>query len=197
MTTEMETLKIELKTSEANFEEKKKAEELQRIALQRTLDQPYKDLMTTLECTHAIIADEGNHGVGTKVPLQEIMLTEKALEEERTPLPRTELKALHLNEVIISGNRYERAGAQTPRVTLYDEISQLTELGSLRYFRQAVITAGKNSFFLFLKEGQLLQLERVDELVQVIALCLTPPVTLGGKSMLLIVWADPDLDYVS
>ena len=65
MSTEMETLKVELKTLEASFEEQKKTEELQRIALQRTLDQPYKDIMTTLECTHAIIADEGNHGVGT------------------------------------------------------------------------------------------------------------------------------------
>ncbi len=102
-----------------------------------------------------------------------------------------------MDEVIINGCINEHAGAQTTKLTLYEEISQLTEVGSLRYFRQAVITAEKKSLFLYLKEGQFLRLERVDELVQVIALCLTPPVRLGNKPMLLIVRADPDLDYVS
>lgn len=195
MSSEYELLNEELKKIEVLVEEDNKRRELETIAQERLLERPYKEVLEALVGEHAIVADCSNDGAAKTVPLEELFISRETNDEELKMLPRKVWTSkLVMEKVIINGSLHER-GAQTTTVTLYDEVSELTAFSKMRYFAEAAITANKTSIFL-LKEGQLLQLARVKELVQIIALCLAPPTRIGGNPMLLIVWADPRLEYV-
>ncbi len=195
MSSEYELMNEELKKIEVLVEEDNKRQAFEMIAQERLLERPYKEVLEALVGEHAIIADCSNDGTAKTLSLEELVISRETKDEEMKMLPRKVWTTkLVVEKVVVSGSLHER-GAQTTTVTLYDEISELTAFSNMRYFSEAAITVNKTDIFV-LKEGQLLQLPRIKELVQVIALCLTPPTRIGGNPMLLIVWADPRLEYV-
>jgi hypothetical protein len=166
------------------------------IAMNRVKERPYPEVAKGMLSTHAIIADKVNFGAGVKIPLESCLISEKIYDEElRAACTEKEGRLFYetVARVVLDGCVH-----QTRHVlpaTFYDEITDLTQFSRLRYFREVDVVRGKGVFAL--KKGQLVELKEHDELVQVIALCLAPPPILGGDSMLLVVWADPNLEYVS
>ena len=185
----------ELTGLEVLLEKEKEKQSFELIERERLLDRPYKEVLEKLVGEHAIIADCSNYGAAKTVSLDDLVISRQANIEDTKMIPRKAWTTkLVMDNVIINGNLSER-DAEVKTVTLYDEISDLTAFSKMRYFAEAAITTSKTNIFL-LKEGQLLQIPRVKELVQIIALCLAPPTRKDGHPIFLIVWADPRLEYV-